>query len=100
MTWQKCGDGNGAAGDLAAARGAAHDLVADADGVMVCFCMKVREGVLRTAMAAGARDLAALAEHTRAGTGCGTCRSELLQLLAEIPPLVPPAPSPSQRPDL
>ena len=52
---------------------------------LVCYCMKVRAGTLRRAIASGAVTLGALAERTRAGTGCGTCRSELLKLLREAP---------------
>jgi NAD(P)H-nitrite reductase large subunit len=47
----------------------------------ICYCMRVHEATLRRAIAAGARDLHTLAAWTRAGTGCGTCRIDLLELL-------------------
>ncbi len=43
--------------------------------------MKVHEEALLAAIAAGAHGLEDLMARTRAGTGCGTCRSELLTLL-------------------
>jgi nitrite reductase (NADH) large subunit len=52
---------------------------------VVCNCHKVSEGTLCEAIAAGADSLAALCEATRAGTGCGSCRGELAQLLAAQP---------------
>ncbi|MHC4516177.1 MAG: (2Fe-2S)-binding protein [Planctomycetota bacterium] len=41
---------------------------------------------LAAAIAAGAHTVEALREATTAGTGCGTCRSELLMLLQEMLP--------------
>lgn len=55
----------------------------DAADPKICYCMKVHRGTLLAAIAAGARTLAELQARTRAGTGCGTCRIDLLQLLAE-----------------
>lgn len=55
----------------------------DGDGIKVCYCMRVHERTLRRAIAAGARDLQSLQDLTRAGTGCGTCRIDLLALLRE-----------------
>lgn len=49
----------------------------------ICFCMKVHRQTLLEAIRAGARTLAELQTRTRAGTGCGTCRIDLLQLLAD-----------------
>jgi NAD(P)H-nitrite reductase large subunit len=49
----------------------------------ICYCMKVHRSTLLRAIAAGAATVADLQERTRAGTGCGTCRFDLLQLLAE-----------------
>jgi NAD(P)H-nitrite reductase large subunit len=51
--------------------------------VRVCYCMKVDDATIRAAIRSGARDLEALKDATRAGTGCGTCRSELLAILRE-----------------
>jgi nitrite reductase (NADH) large subunit len=50
---------------------------------MVCNCHKVTEGALCDAIAAGAASVAALGETTRAGTGCGSCKTELAQLVAK-----------------
>ncbi len=52
----------------------------------VCYCMKIHRNELEAAVAAGARTVEALREATSAGTGCGTCRSELLALLRELLP--------------
>ncbi len=46
--------------------------------------MKVHRDTLIRAIRAGHDDVEALREATRAGTGCGTCRSELIALLAEV----------------
>jgi ferredoxin-nitrate reductase len=48
---------------------------------MVCFCIGVRRGRLRQAIAAGATDLDALIKATRCCLGCGTCRIDVLDLL-------------------
>lgn len=53
------------------------------DNPRVCFCMKVHRNSLLAAIRAGAHTLASLQARTRAGTGCGTCRIDLLHLLAE-----------------
>jgi nitrite reductase (NADH) large subunit len=49
---------------------------------VVCNCQKVTEGALREAVANGADSVEALCAATRAGTGCGSCKSELGQILA------------------
>ncbi|WP_413731339.1 nitrite reductase large subunit NirB [Sodalis sp. RH20] len=43
------------------------------DSAQVCSCHNVSKGDIRAAVAAGARDLAAVKTCTRAGTGCGGC---------------------------
>ena len=48
---------------------------------VVCNCNKVTEGALIEAIAAGSDSIEAIGECTRAGTGCGSCKSELTQLL-------------------
>jgi nitrite reductase (NADH) large subunit len=58
---------------------------------IVCNCNKVSEARLREAIGAGAVTLEALGQATKAGTGCGSCRTELTQLLAARPQ---PAPTP------
>jgi nitrite reductase (NADH) large subunit len=49
---------------------------------LVCNCHKVTEQTLVLALAAGADSVEALGESTRAGTGCGSCKGELTQLVA------------------
>ncbi len=51
---------------------------------VVCNCQRVSESVLREAIDRGADSVAALGEVTRAGTGCGSCKSELGQLIASL----------------
>ncbi len=48
---------------------------------MVCNCNKVTEQSLCEAIAAGADSPEALGDATRAGTGCGSCKGDLKQLL-------------------
>jgi nitrite reductase (NADH) large subunit len=48
---------------------------------MVCNCHKVSDRRLCEAIAAGADSIAALGEATKAGTGCGSCKTELDQLI-------------------
>ena len=50
---------------------------------VVCNCNKVTEQSVCEAIAAGADSTAALGEVTRAGTGCGSCKGELSQLLSK-----------------
>jgi nitrite reductase (NADH) large subunit len=57
---------------------------------LVCNCNKVSEDRLREAISGGAASVEALSLATRAGTGCGSCRTELAQILARYPL---PAPS-------
>lgn len=52
---------------------------------LVCNCHKVTEGALCDAVEAGADTVDALCAATKAGTGCGSCRSELGQILARAP---------------
>jgi assimilatory nitrate reductase catalytic subunit len=53
------------------------------DGPRICVCMKVPLEILLRAIRDGARSVEDLGEATRAGTGCGTCRTDLEQLLRE-----------------
>ena len=68
--------------------GAAFGGDARADRV-VCNCNKVSEARLREVIADGASSVEDLSLATRAGTGCGSCRTELAQILARH---APPAP--------
>jgi nitrite reductase (NADH) large subunit len=49
---------------------------------IVCSCHKVTEATLRDAIEQGADSIAALSDATKAGTGCGSCKTELSQLIA------------------
>lgn len=49
---------------------------------MVCNCHKVSEFTLRDAIASGADSVEALGAATRAGTNCGSCKSDIALLLA------------------
>ncbi len=48
---------------------------------VVCNCNKVTEQALCEAISAGCESIEGLGEATRAGTGCGSCKGELAQLL-------------------
>lgn len=48
---------------------------------ILCNCNKVSEESVIQAIASGATSVEALGEQTRAGTGCGSCKSELTQLV-------------------
>ncbi|WP_374660606.1 molybdopterin-dependent oxidoreductase [Phenylobacterium sp.] len=52
---------------------------------LVCACRNVRAAVIDKAIAAGAREIDAIAEATGAGTNCGSCRPEIARLLAARP---------------
>jgi nitrite reductase (NADH) large subunit len=58
---------------------------ADPAARLVCSCHKVTEGALCEAITAGADTLEELCAVTKAGTGCGSCKSELGQLLTRAP---------------
>ncbi|MEY4512410.1 MAG: hypothetical protein RLZZ450_4532 [Pseudomonadota bacterium] len=60
-----------AAGGLGGAAGARQ----------ICNCNKVSEEMIVQAIAAGAVSVEAVGEQTRAGTGCGSCQSEIKQLV-------------------
>jgi nitrite reductase (NADH) large subunit len=50
---------------------------------LVCNCHKVNEGRICEAIAQGSDSLEALGTATKAGTGCGSCKGELGQLLSK-----------------
>jgi NAD(P)H-nitrite reductase large subunit len=62
---------------------------ADHGDPRICYCMRVHRSTLVAAILGGARTLAALQAATSAGTGCGTCRIDLLELLAAHAPSCP-----------
>jgi nitrite reductase (NADH) large subunit len=49
---------------------------------IVCNCHKVSDDVLLDAIMNGADSIAAVGEATKAGTGCGSCKGELAQLIS------------------
>ncbi|WP_438042123.1 FAD-dependent oxidoreductase [Sorangium sp. So ce128] len=53
---------------------------------IVCNCHKVSEATLREAIEGGACSLDAACAATKAGTGCGSCRGEVAQLVARHAP--------------
>ncbi|HEY2732709.1 MAG TPA: (2Fe-2S)-binding protein, partial [Polyangiales bacterium] len=58
---------------------------------IICNCNKVSDRVLIEAIENGADSVSALGEVTKAGTGCGSCKADLGQLLAvRIKKLAPP----------
>jgi assimilatory nitrate reductase electron transfer subunit len=72
---------------LFAGHGGAHPVApADLpDAEQVCSCNAVDAGTLRACARDGTRDLAAVAEATRATTGCGSCTSTVRGVLAATP---------------
>ena len=49
----------------------------------VCICARVRERELRDAIHCGARTEESVGEACGAGTGCGSCRDRIRDLLDE-----------------
>jgi nitrite reductase (NADH) large subunit len=56
----------------------------------VCNCHKVTEKTLIAAIEGGAETMESLCSATKAGTGCGSCKSDLRQLITRIkkPPVI------------
>jgi ferredoxin-nitrate reductase len=70
--------------ELLAPPGAATEPPAPEPGDLICSCNAVTRGQIEAA--AGARDLRSVAEvgrETRAGTGCGSCQTEIEAILRE-----------------
>lgn len=65
--------------DAAAPGGKAAELP---DSALVCRCNTVSKGALARAWQAGATTVSALADQTRATTGCGSCREAVCDLVA------------------
>jgi nitrite reductase (NADH) large subunit len=51
---------------------------------LVCNCNKVTEAVLREAIVGGADSVDAVGVATKAGTGCGSCKTEIGQIVASL----------------
>jgi assimilatory nitrate reductase electron transfer subunit len=67
-----------------------HGLGVDSAGpeATVCRCNGVTAGQIDAAISAGHADLVAIGRATRAGTGCGTCRDRICELLQARPEVV------------
>src|SRR5690606_24784924 len=50
-------------------------------GKLVCSCSRVGEGNIREAIAGGCSDFTALCQETGAGLGCGSCKTEVREIL-------------------
>jgi len=55
-------------------------------GPVVCACRNVRVGKIEAAISAGADSVEAVGEATTAGSVCGSCRPEIIRLLAPATP--------------
>jgi nitrite reductase (NADH) large subunit len=55
----------------------------------VCNCNKVTEATVKQAIEGGCDSVEALGRATKAGTGCGSCKGELVQLLKRSAPVEP-----------
>ncbi len=51
------------------------------DDAQVCNCNGVSKGDIRACVAAGKRTLREVAGQTRAGSGCGSCKSQVLDII-------------------
>jgi assimilatory nitrate reductase catalytic subunit len=51
------------------------------EGALVCSCHDVGVNRIAAAIAAGAETIDAVGSATRAGTNCGSCRSEIKRML-------------------
>jgi nitrite reductase (NADH) large subunit len=51
------------------------------DDAQICNCNGITKGQLRSAVAGGCRTMRALCDRTRAGTGCGSCKAQVQQVL-------------------
>ena len=67
---------------FALAAGAAGTSAADLpDEAQICNCNGVSKGVIASAIADGVRSFGALCGATRAGTGCGSCKLQVREIL-------------------
>jgi nitrite reductase (NADH) large subunit len=58
----------------------------------ICNCHKVTDVTIQHAVSKGARSVDAVGMATRAGTGCGSCRTDIARLL-QLAPAAPIAPA-------
>lgn len=52
-----------------------------ADDVQICNCNGVTKGAIRRCVQDGARTMSAVAAATRAGSGCGSCKAQVLEIV-------------------
>jgi nitrite reductase (NADH) large subunit len=52
---------------------------------MICNCHKVTDATIRLAVSGGARSVEAVGAATLAGTGCGSCRTDIARLVGQAP---------------
>ncbi|MBT32143.1 MAG: NAD(P)H-nitrite reductase, partial [Thalassobius sp.] len=52
-------------------------------GKLVCSCSQVGEGNIQEAIAKGCTDFTELCKQTGAGLGCGSCKSEVREILSK-----------------
>ena len=57
------------------------DVASMPDDTQICNCNGVSKGQIVAAVKAGSRSLKAVCDATRAGTGCGSCRSQVQEIL-------------------
>jgi bacterioferritin-associated ferredoxin len=57
--------------------------------VFACICRAVTTDTVNAAIDGGAATVQAVARATRAGTGCGTCRERLRDLIEDRRPACP-----------
>ncbi len=50
---------------------------------VICRCHKVTEEVIVKAIKNGCKTVEAVGEATKAGTGCGSCKSKIQELINE-----------------
>lgn len=63
------------------ATGAARSVADLPDSARICDCNAVSKAVIVEAVLRGARSLRSVCEATRAGTGCGSCRPEVQEIV-------------------
>jgi assimilatory nitrate reductase catalytic subunit len=52
-------------------------------GAIICSCMNVGENEINAAIAAGDQSVNAISSRTKAGTNCGSCRSDIVRMLRQ-----------------
>jgi nitrite reductase (NADH) large subunit len=50
---------------------------------MICNCHRVTDATIRLAVSGGARSVEAVGAATNAGTGCGSCRTDIARLVGQ-----------------